>query len=43
MTEIHLFFQSYPFIAVITRSYESFTINGMDHQTLPSSLFASPP
>ncbi len=41
--EILLCFQWYSFMAVITRSYESFTINGMDHQTLPSSLFASLP
>ena len=43
MTEILLCFQWYSFMAVITQRYESFTINGMDHQNLPSSLFASLP
>jgi len=43
MKEILPCFQWYSSMAVIAQSYESFTINGMDYQTLPSSLFASLP
>jgi hypothetical protein len=43
MLEILQCFQWYSFMAVITKSYESFAINGMDHQNLPSSLSASLP